>query len=610
MGKHQRRDPSPAEQQVLEHGYLRLLTSPEDVARCDQLIIEHHYLHDVTLVGEHLRYAFIYRGQWLVVATWSSAAFHLKDRDRFIGWTPEQCRRRRGLLANNSRLLVLPDCHYPNLISRSMRLMLERLSSDWQARWGHPLALVETFVDPRFYQGTAYKVSGWSHLGKTAGWTRDADDFYEKNDAPKQIWVRELVKHACVKLRAPHLPEAWAAGEAAVSVRCTAKVPEIRSLMEQVHTGVAEFRRAQALAYPLPGLLCLMVMAAAQGVVRGPQDLADYAETLSPAQLRALRFRADPDTGEPRCPGKTTFTRVLHEVDDDQVEAVLLRWQDQILGPRQDRIVIVDGKKVRHAGVEIVNAVDAQGRFLGSVVTPSKSNEIPAARQLLRGLTLPGKILVADAMHTQDQTAQQMLFEGGGDYLLTVKGNQTTLETNLQTLFARQGFSPSAHRADAGAEAGAQPRPLGDSLPGVPAGRARPGGLSRSPSGGSPGDADQAQRQMATGSRLSAEQPHPGPTAGPGHARAQAGLLGGGKPAPPLSGHHAAGRSKPRTHSQRRPGVGDVPSRGGQPGQCRGEPSAPAESQDQVQYGHLSKALPFSARGAGTAPRVDLRQVS
>ena len=63
-----------------------------------------------------------------------------------------------------------------------MKLMLGPLAADWQQRWGHPIALVETFVDPRFYQGTAYKVSGWSHLGRTAGWKRQADDFYEKND--------------------------------------------------------------------------------------------------------------------------------------------------------------------------------------------------------------------------------------------------------------------------------------------------------------------------------------------------------------------------------------------------------------------------------------------
>jgi hypothetical protein len=471
-------------------------------------------------VGEHLRYAFIYKGQWLAVATWSSAAFHIKDRDQFIGWTPEQCRRRLPLLANNSRLLVLPDCHYPNLISRFMKLMLGRLSADWQQRWGHPLAMVESFVDPRFYQGTAYKVSGWSHLGKTAGWKRDADDFYEKNDAPKQIWVRELVKKACVKLRAPQLPADWAKVEEAVPPRCTGKVQQIRSLMESVEKEVPEFRRAQALAYPLPGLICLMTMAAAQGVVRGPQDLADYADTLTQAQLRALKFRADPDTGDIRCPKKTTFTRVLHEVDDDLVERALLQWQDQILGPRQDRILIVDGKKVRHGGVEIVNAVDSQGRFLGSVVTPSKSNEIPAARQLLGQQDLLGKIIVADAIHTQDETAQRILFEGGGDYLLTVKANQPTLQKNLEKLFVKQVFSPSTHGADPSAQAGAQPRPIGDSLFGVLGGSAQPGGFSGSPAGGSLGDTGQAGRSMAAGSDLPGEQSDSGRTPSPGDARA------------------------------------------------------------------------------------------
>ena len=58
MGKNKRRDLSPEEQHVLEHGQIRLLTQPEDILRCDQAIIEHHYLHDVTLVGEHLRYGF------------------------------------------------------------------------------------------------------------------------------------------------------------------------------------------------------------------------------------------------------------------------------------------------------------------------------------------------------------------------------------------------------------------------------------------------------------------------------------------------------------------------------------------------------------------------
>jgi hypothetical protein len=162
--------------------------------------------------------------------------------------------------------------------------MLQRLSQDWEERWGHPIVLVETFADPRYCQGAACKVSGWSHLGKSAGWKRDADDFYEKNDAPKQIRVRELVKKACLKLRARQLPAEWAQAEQAAQVRCAAKVPQIRSRMETLLKEAPEFRRAQALAYPLPGLVALMVMAAAQGALRGPQDLADYADTLSQGQ--------------------------------------------------------------------------------------------------------------------------------------------------------------------------------------------------------------------------------------------------------------------------------------------------------------------------------------
>ena len=526
MSKKKRRDLATDEQHLLENCHLRLLTTPDDIARCDRAIREHHYLHNVTLVGEHLRYALVDKSQWLAVATWSSAAFHLKDRDHFIAWSPEQCRRRRGLLANNSRLLVMPGCHSPNLISRFMKLMLGQLSADWEQRWGHPLALVETFVDPRFYQGTAYKVSGWSHLGRTAGWKREADDFYEQNEAPKQIWVRELVKQACVKLRAPVLPPAWAKVEEALPPHCTAKAAQIGSLMEALRAELPEFRRAEALAYPIAGMIALIVMASAQGVTRGPQDLADYADTLSQAQLRALRFRRDVASGEIRCPKKTTFGRVLHEVDDDTLERVLLRWQDQILGPAQDRIVIIDGKKVRHGGVEIVNAINSQGRFLGSVVTASKSNEIPAGRQLLLQQDLLGKIVLADALHTQDATARQVLYEQGGDYLLTVKANQPTVQETLENLFRKQAFSPSAHGADPGDEAAAQPGTHGDSFAGVYGSHAPSGGISGSPVGRPLGDTGQAPWQMVPGGDLSAEQFDAPRVASPGDALAQARLLG------------------------------------------------------------------------------------
>ncbi len=273
-----------------------------------------------------------------------------------------------------------------------MKLMLERLSQDWLERWGHPLAMVESFVDPRFYQGTAYRVSGWSHLGRTAGWKRDAADFYLQHDAPKQTWVRELVKKARMKLRAPELPGEWKCAELGLTPRCRFKAGEICSLVDWLRKELVEFRRPQALAYPVAGVIGLIVMAMATGVRQGPEDLAQYADTLSPAQLRALRFRTDQHTGRSRCPKKTVFTRVLNAVDGQVLEGLLVRWQDQLLGPVQDRVVIADGKKMRHGGVEIVNAVSGSGRFLGGVITQDKNNEIPAARVVL----LTGESLIVE----------------------------------------------------------------------------------------------------------------------------------------------------------------------------------------------------------------------
>lgn len=266
--------PTLAEQTVLENLSVRLVT-PEEVERFDQLIVQEHYLHTAQLVGEPLRYLATYQGEWLALAAWSAPARHLKARDQFIGWAEAQRRKRLASLANNSRLLVLPARHYPNLVSRFMKLMRARLSPDWQARWEHPVVLAETFVDPALYRGTAYRVSGWSQLGETSGWKRSAVAFYEPPAQPKQIWVRELIKKACGKLRAPQSPPAWAGGEAKVLPQCTAKVSEISSLLPRLRGTMPEFRRKQSLAYPLAGVLALMALARFSGAAKGYADLAE-----------------------------------------------------------------------------------------------------------------------------------------------------------------------------------------------------------------------------------------------------------------------------------------------------------------------------------------------
>lgn len=519
------RPPTPDEQEILTHLAVRLVR-PEEIKRFDQLLAQHHYLKNGHLVGEHLRYVAEYRGQWLALASWSAPALHLKARDRFIGWTEEQRRRRLPLVVNNSRLLVLPGVECPNLISRLMKPMLGRLSADWEQHWGHPVALAETFVDPHLYQGTAYKVSGWNRLGPTAGWKRSAEDFYQKHDRPKQIWVRELVPNACRKLCAAPLPPEWRAVEEKAAPRCTAKAPEMRSLVEHLRAEVAEFRSKEALAYPLAGFLALIALAMFSGVRRGPQDLAEYAASLSQGQLRALGFREKRGTRRIRCPGESTFKRLLPKIDAVALERALLRWQEQVLGPSQDKRVIVDGKTLRHAHVQLVSAVNGQGRWLGTVGVKEGSNEIPAARELLYKVPVANRTALADAIHTLTETAQQILFEGGGDYALTVKDNQKELVQTLERLLSRSDFSPSAHGANARADAGTQSEPTGDSGLGMSGGHPGASGFSRSALDCPAATAGAASGQKDDRDGASDQQFDLGPTGCAGLDQSQARLLG------------------------------------------------------------------------------------
>src|SRR5882672_3042752 len=443
------RRPTSCEQHILEHLSVRPIT-PQERRRFDALMVEHHYLKSNHLVGEQLCYIATYRGQWLALSSWCAAARYLKGRDQFIGWNPEQCRSRRALLANNARLLILPDQHLPNLASRVMKLVLERLSTDWQQRFKHPIVLVESFVDPEQFRGTTYQCSGWTQLGLTQGWARHAKDYYIQHDQPKQLWVKSLVKNGPAKLRAQTLPEAWAAVENKVKPRCMAKSAQLKTLTDHL-AQIPEYRSRHALGYPLAGLLTLVAVAAFCGVVRGKKDLAEFASTLSQHQMRALRFRRrDKRSAKLTPPGVTTFFRILNQVDERALELALLAWQDQVLGPVHDRIIAIDGKKLRHSqGGELVSAIGAEsGRWLGTVRTPDKTNEITAARTLLEKVNgrqdVSGKIVVLDALHTNQETARLIVQELGADYLFTVKTNQESLHKTVSGLLAAGAFSPCA----------------------------------------------------------------------------------------------------------------------------------------------------------------------
>jgi len=113
----------------------------------DRLMSKHHYLGFKSLVGESIRYVAEFNNIWCALLGWSSAALKCQPRDSWIGWSQAIQWQRLHLIVNNSRFLILPNVHIPNLASKALSLNLKQLSNDWQKIHGHPVLLAETFVD-------------------------------------------------------------------------------------------------------------------------------------------------------------------------------------------------------------------------------------------------------------------------------------------------------------------------------------------------------------------------------------------------------------------------------------------------------------------------------
>ena len=166
--------------------------TPEE-ALFNGLLEQHHYLGYSQPVGEHLKYLVYARGRPIACLAWSSAPRHLGSRDRFIGWEPKARLANIGLLAYNTRYLILPWVSVPHLASHILGRMARTLSSDWQRLYGHPIYYLETFIDPQRFRGTCYRAANWKVLGVTTG--RGKDDRAHKANRP----IKEVLGYPLVK---------------------------------------------------------------------------------------------------------------------------------------------------------------------------------------------------------------------------------------------------------------------------------------------------------------------------------------------------------------------------------------------------------------------------
>lgn len=195
------------------------------------------------------------------------------------------------------------------------------------------------------------------------------------------------------------------------------------------------------------GALIAVAVCAVVAGARGFTAIGEWARDAGGAALERLGIgRGGVD--------ESTVRRLFARLDADGLDAVLGAWalaRTALVAGR--RVIAIDGKTVRGArgGSSTPHLVAAlahgSGAVLGQVAVSEKSNEIPAARQLLQLLDLDDVVVTMDALHTQHDTAA-LVTGAGGDYVLTVKANQKSLYAQLKAL--AWASIPAVTRTDRG----------------------------------------------------------------------------------------------------------------------------------------------------------------
>jgi hypothetical protein len=166
-----------------------------------ELVGRHHYLGHAVPFGAHLRYLFYSGKQVLGCMQFSSPAWRMAARERWIGWDEQTRRGNLQRVVNQSRFLILPWVRIANLASVVLSRAHHRLRQDWEARYGVEPLLIETLVDESRYSGHCYRAANWILLGQTSGRGRMDREHERLGVSPKAVWVYPLVPDAAERLR-------------------------------------------------------------------------------------------------------------------------------------------------------------------------------------------------------------------------------------------------------------------------------------------------------------------------------------------------------------------------------------------------------------------------
>lgn len=202
---------------------------------------------------------------------------------------------------------------------------------------------------------------------------------------------------------------------------------------------VTDLRHARGKQYPLELLLVLILLAKLCGE-NTPSGIADWVAYRIEALVAMKILSGD------KAPCHMTYRRVLQLiVSPEELEQLLSEYHQSCLKTGTELVFSLDGKTVRGTipcgesrGTHLLSLyVPGQGLVLMEARVDQKENEIVVAPEILKQVCLEGVIVMADAMHTQRETSQQVL-QAGGDYVWVVKGNQARSLWAIQKLFVHE----------------------------------------------------------------------------------------------------------------------------------------------------------------------------
>jgi hypothetical protein len=316
----------------------------EEEGRYQALMQAHHYLGAVPKIGETLWYVATWLEEWVALLGFSAAALKCAARDRWIGWRYRHQFDRLKLLANNSRFLILPEWHRPNLASRTLALCERRLAGDWHSAFGHPLVLLETFVDPTRHRGTLYQASNWLYVGNTSGFRRTHGGYTSGVQSPKKIFMRPLLPRARTLLCEAHLGPPYVRGVPKLLLTAAQM-----NALPQFFTQIPDPRRVDGRRHPLSAVLAIAAAAHLCGA-RGYKAISDWADSLS--QHARQRFGCRCVQRRYLVPSASIIRDVLIRVDPAHLDGALQRWNAQC--GAEDASLTIDGKTMR-------NTIDSRG---------------------------------------------------------------------------------------------------------------------------------------------------------------------------------------------------------------------------------------------------------